>query len=78
MTLAEISPNGTCCILNAAEQLPELQSRFYALGFFPGAEVEVLRYAPAGDPMQVKVGGALLSIRKKEAGLIHVEQVKVG
>jgi len=50
-----------------------LQSRLYALGLYPGVRVDVLRYAPAGDPMQVRVGGTLLSIRKAEANLISVE-----
>lgn len=73
MTLAQILPNSFCRVLSAAEQHPELQSRFYALGLFPGADIEVLRYAPVGDPVQVKVGRTLLSIRKQEALLVEVE-----
>lgn len=73
MNLADITPNSRCRIVQAAEQHPDLQSRLYALGLYPGAAVDVLRYAPAGDPMQVKVGGTLLSIRKQEALLVSVE-----
>lgn len=51
----------------------ELQSRLYALGLYPGVEVTVLRFAPAGDPIQIRVGGTLLSIRKHEARLVSVE-----
>ena len=77
MTLAEIAPNSSCRIVTAADSHSDLQSRFYALGLFPGADVEVLRYAPAGDPIQVKVGGStLLSIRKQEALLVNVEVSK--
>ena len=54
---------------------PDLQSRLYALGLYPGAAVEVLRFAPAGDPMQVRVGATLLSIRKQEAQLVDVESL---
>ena len=75
MTLAEMAPPGSCRILNAADGHLEIQSRLYALGLFPGVEVHVLRFAPMGDPMQVKVGNALLSIRKQEEQLIRVEEV---
>ncbi len=51
----------------------EIQSRLYALGLYPGVEVKVLRFAPMGDPIQLKVGYALLSIRKQEARYIRVE-----
>lgn len=51
----------------------ELQNRLYALGIYPGVEVRLLRVAPMGDPMQVRVGGTLLSIRRQEAQAIDVE-----
>ena len=73
MTLAELSEKTSCRVLNAAKTNSELQSRLYALGLYPGVRVDVLRFAPAGDPMQVRVGGTLLSIRKAEAKLISVE-----
>ena len=73
MTLAELSEKMSCRVLDAANTNSELQSRLYALGLYPGVRVDVLRYAPAGDPMQVRVGGTLLSIRKAEANLISVE-----
>jgi ferrous iron transport protein A len=73
MNLAEIAPKSRCRIVQAASDHPDLQSRLYALGLYPGAEVDVLRYAPAGDPMQVRSGGTLLSIRKQEALLVAVE-----
>lgn len=73
MNLADIAPKAKCRIVQAASEFPDLQSRLYALGLYPGASVDVLRYAPAGDPMQVRVGGTLLSIRKQEALLVSVE-----
>ncbi len=73
MTLAELSEKMSCRVIDAAMTNGELQSRLYALGLYPGVKVDVLRFAPAGDPMQVRVGGTLLSIRKAEASLISVE-----
>ncbi|MDD2471645.1 MAG: ferrous iron transport protein A [Dehalococcoidales bacterium] len=43
------------------------------MGLVKGVQVEVLGIAPLGDPMEVKLKGFNLSIRKQEAGLIKVE-----
>ena len=75
MTLAELTEKMSCRVIDAAIQNGELQSRLYALGLYPGVRVDVLRFAPAGDPMQIRVGRTLLSIRKAEANLISVESI---
>lgn len=62
-----------CVVLDIAEKPAELRSRLYALGVIPGSALEVLRYAPLGDPMQIKVGGSFVSIRRAEAEIISVE-----
>lgn len=74
-TLADMAPSSSGVVVEAAADNPELQSRIYSLGIYPGAKVEVLRFAPSGDPIQVRTGGTLLSIRKKEASLISVEDM---
>ena len=73
MTLAEVMPKLCCRIISAAENQPDFQSRLYTLGLYPGAEVSVLHIAPLGDPLQVKIGNTLLSIRKQEAVMVEVE-----
>ena len=62
-----------CIVLEIASEPPELRSRLYSLGVIPGSTLEILRFAPLGDPMQVKVGGSSISIRKAEANIIQVE-----
>ena len=73
MTLAEVAPKGRCRILGAAHDNRDFQSRLYTLGLVPGALVDVLHAAPSGDPLQIRVGNTLLSIRKQEAQLLMVE-----
>lgn len=60
-------------MLEIASEPAELRSRLYSLGVIPGSTLEILRFAPLGDPMQVKVGGSFISIRKAEANIIQVE-----
>jgi ferrous iron transport protein A len=62
-----------CLVLKVSNDNVELQSRLYALGVIPGALVKILRLAPLGDPMQVKVGGSFISIRRAEAAIIQVD-----
>jgi Fe2+ transport system protein FeoA len=49
--------------------------RLMELGLVPGTRVELVRVAPLGDPVELLVRGASLSIRKAEAGEIEVAQV---
>jgi ferrous iron transport protein A len=47
--------------------------RLLELGLVPGTRVELVRVAPLGDPIELLVRGASLSIRKAEAGSIEVQ-----
>ncbi len=48
-------------------------NRLLDLGFTPGEDVIVTNAAPLGDPLIVRVRGALLALRKREAAWIWVE-----
>jgi Fe2+ transport system protein FeoA len=47
--------------------------RLLDLGFTPGEEVIVTHTTPLGDPLVVRVRGAQLALRKREAAWILVE-----
>ena len=46
--------------------------RLMELGLVPGTVVEVVRVAPLGDPVELRVRGCQLSIRKNEARSVEV------
>lgn len=50
-----------------------IQRRILDIGLVPGTTVEVEKYAPLGDPMQVKLLSFQLTLRKREASCITVE-----
>ncbi|MBI2431264.1 MAG: ferrous iron transport protein A [Candidatus Hydrogenedentes bacterium] len=50
-----------------------IQQRLLEMGVSDGAEVEVLRFAPLGDPMEIAVRGFHLTLRKSEAALVEIE-----
>jgi len=47
--------------------------RFRDMGLVTGSEVEVERVAPLGDPVEIKIKGYHLALRKEEAASILVE-----
>lgn len=50
------------------------RKRLLAMGLTPGAEITVTRYAPLGDPVEIRVRGFALSVRKDEAATLLVEK----
>ncbi|MEW6303313.1 MAG: FeoA family protein [Verrucomicrobiota bacterium] len=51
---------------------PENRSRLMEMGLLVGTPVEVVRFAPLGDPIELKVRGYHLTLRKHEAEQIFV------
>ena len=46
-----------------------------SLGLMPGTHFEVMRVAPLGDPLEIKVRGFNLSVRRQEAAHMLVEKL---
>lgn len=50
-----------------------ISRRLFDLGFAPGVEVELVRWAPLRDPMMFRVAGAEMLLRRTEAARIIVD-----
>ncbi len=50
--------------------------RLMQMGFIEGEKIDVIRRAPAGDPIEVKILGYSLSLRASEAQTILIELVE--
>lgn len=50
-----------------------IKRRIIDMGVVAGTIIEVQKFAPLGDPMEVKVKGFNLSLRKNEAEMIELE-----
>ncbi len=53
----------------------EQRQRLQEMGLTVGIEFLVVRFAPLGDPIEIKVRGYHLSLRKREAAGIQVVRV---
>jgi ferrous iron transport protein A len=51
---------------------PQNRPRLMEMGLLVGTSVELVRFAPMGDPVEIKVRGYNLTLRKQEAEQIFV------
>lgn len=51
------------------------RQKLLSMGLTPGAEFTVMRVAPLGDPVEVRVRGADLSLRSEEASALLIERI---
>jgi len=54
---------------------PHYRQKLLSMGLLPGAEIELARIAPLGDPLQIVSRGTVLSLRKAEAGALKLERI---
>jgi len=50
-----------------------IKRRIVDMGVVAGTVIEVQKFAPLGDPMEIKIKGFNLSLRKNEAEMIELE-----
>ncbi len=72
--LSALQPGQRAKVL-AVEVPGSMRGRVMEMGFTVGTVVEVVRFAPLGDPMEFKVRGAHISLRKAEAAGIRVQRI---
>ncbi|HUR55011.1 MAG TPA: FeoA family protein [Gemmataceae bacterium] len=51
---------------------PGLVQRFYELGLMEGEEVELVAFAPLGDPLEIRLGNSRLTLRRAEAAGVEI------
>lgn len=72
MTLNELKI-GDSGVITAVGGEGALRCRLLDMGLIPKTRVRVEKVAPLGDPLELRVRGYSLSLRKEDAGKIEVE-----
>jgi ferrous iron transport protein A len=73
-SLNMLRPGERGTVTGFAAPVSTARQRLLEMGLTRGTSVEILRYAPMGDPIEVKVKGYRLSLRRDEAALILVQK----
>ncbi len=71
MKLSELKPGQSARILEVGGA-GALRQHFLDMGVIPGAETTLMKLAPLGDPMELRIHGYELTLRKEEANEIAV------
>ena len=69
--LADMKP-GVSGVVEALEGHGNIRHRLVDMGVVKGSHITVVKVAPLGDPVEVKVKGTALALRKNEAAMISV------
>ena len=64
---------GTTATVTEIKLPPASRPRLMEMGLLVGTPVELVRFAPLGDPVEIKVRGYHLTLRRHEADLIFVQ-----
>lgn len=75
MTLKELKI-GQPAVIDQVGGEGALRQHFLDMGVLPGAELKIEKYAPMGDPMEVRIHGYELTLRLDEAGQIEVHEIE--
>ncbi len=73
MTLDDL-PVSESATVTAIGGTRALRLRLMEMGLVPGTQIDKLRVAPLGDPVELRVRSGRLSVRRHEARAIEVSQ----
>ena len=74
-TLKEVKVGQTVKVVKLHGQ-GAIKRRIMDMGITKGVQIYVRKFAPLGDPMELQVRGYELSLRKVDADMIEIEQIK--
>jgi len=73
MTLKDLHPGESAAVTKVGGE-GALRQHFLDMGVIPGAIVTVEKYAPLGDPVELKIHGYQLTLRLEDAGKIEIRK----
>ena len=71
MTL-DMLKDGQRAVISGLRHRGDVSARLMEMGLFEGVEIQLLRRAPLGDPIEFQLGDYRLSLRKADAAQVEV------
>ncbi len=72
LRLAEMKPGSSAVVTGYKEGGREYRRKLLSFGLTAGTRITVIKVAPMGDPVEIKVRGYSLSLRKSEAEILEL------
>ena len=76
LTLADLPKKHEAEIISIQCKDPALRTHILDMGLTPRVKVTLIKTAPMGDPLEIKVRGYVLTLRKNEAQKILITDIK--
>ena len=76
MTLKELKI-GESAVIDTVGGTGELRQHFLDMGLIPRTAVKLMKVAPMGDPIEIRVRGYELTLRVEDAMKIQVKEAAV-
>lgn len=73
MNLKDMAVGDSGIVAGFAECGRAYRKKLLSMGLTPGTEFSITRVAPMGDPVEIRVRGFKLSLRRGEAETLQVE-----
>ncbi len=73
--LRGLSVGDRATVVGFSEGVQHYRQKLLAMGLTPGTELSIVRVAPLGDPVEIKVRGFSLSLRKAEADALQIARI---
>ena len=75
MTLDRLLPGNDAFISSIECEDKALRSHILDMGLTPGVEVTLIKTAPMGDPLEIRLRGYELTLRKDDAAKITITDI---
>lgn len=72
VTTLDTLPLGGSALVDSVHGPGRIAVRLMEMGFVPGTRVELVKVAPLGDPLELRIRGYHLSVRRAEAAHVRV------
>jgi ferrous iron transport protein A len=75
MRISDLKIGQSARVLKLAVTDRLYRQKLIAMGIIPGTLVQMAGIAPLGDPIEIKVRGVMVCLRKEEANIIQIEEI---
>jgi ferrous iron transport protein B len=75
MTLAELQPGHDAIITSVDCDEASLRKHILDMGLTPGTEITMVKAAPLGDPLELRLRGYELTLRKADAARVNLSDI---
>ncbi len=76
LNLGQMNVGDTVRVVGLDKADRAYREKLLAFGLTPGTLIDIVRVAPLGDPLEIRVRGFALSLRRGEAAAVAVERLE--